>query len=73
MHLRLQYLFIFFTSKIKGCYGGYLSPRKLVAAQKQIASNNGCVIVSELAHSLERSDDDPLKKWIVTTDSGVRY
>jgi len=54
-----------------GCYGGYLSPRKLVAAQKQIASNNGCVIVSEVAHDLGRSDDD--QKWVVTTDTGVRY
>ena len=55
-----------------GCYeargGGYLSPRQFVKAQRKIAQDNGCQVMSSLVVDIRRLDQEEL--WEVATSDG---
>ena len=67
--------FLQLPSKSMACYeepgqgAGYLSPRKLVAAQKKIASDQGCVVVNSLATSLVSLENC----WKIQTKCGQDF
>ncbi|XP_069101909.1 peroxisomal sarcosine oxidase-like isoform X2 [Argopecten irradians] len=51
---------------------GYINPRVLIAAQEQIARDNGCVVINDVVYEITQQDDNGASLMSVLTEGGQK-